>query len=102
MEFIAQEPDPAVVDDFTLISVQNRGGKMTPNSATVELCNSAEKTIRSIDKLDPNVIKCVKALTLTYVVLNIIHTNFTCVSYAKLLLTGMLSLELSTRPQNLF
>ena len=84
MEFIAQEPDPAVVDDFILISVKNRGGQMTPNSAMVELCNSAEKSIRSIDKLDPHVIKRVKAHTLTYVLLNIIHihTNFTCVSHA--------------------
>ena len=91
MEFIAQEPDPAVVDDFILISVKNRGGQMTPNSAMVELCNSAEKSIRSIDKLDPHVIKRVKVHTLTYVLLNIIHTNFTCVSHATELIKTIIN-----------
>ena len=67
MEFIAQDSDPAVVDDFILLSVKNRGGQMTPNSAMVELCNAAEKTIRSIDKLDYHDNKRVKARTLTYV-----------------------------------
>ena len=90
MEFIAQEPDPTVVDDFTLISVKNRGRQMTPNSAIVDLCNSAEKSIRSIDKLDPHVIKRVKAHTLTYVLLNIILTNFTCVSHAKELINTII------------
>ena len=60
MEFIAQEPDPAVVDDFILISVKNRGGQMTPNSTMVELCNSAQKSISSIDKLDPLFFRRVK------------------------------------------
>ena len=83
MEFIAQEPDPTVVDDFTLISVKNRGRQMTPNSAIVDLCNSAEKSIRSIDKLDPHVIKRVKAHTLTYVLLNIILTNITGDGHSK-------------------
>ena len=93
MEFIAQEPDPTVVDDFTLISVKNRGGQMTPNSAMVELCNSAEKSIRSIDKLDPHVIMRVKVHTLTYmyVLLNIIHTNFTCVSHATELIKTIIN-----------
>ena len=56
-----------------------------PNSAIVELCNSAEKSIRLIDKLhvDLHVLKRVKAHTLTYVLLTIIHihSNFTCVSH---------------------
>ena len=47
---------------------------MTPNSAIVELCNAAEKSIRSMDKLDYHAIKLVKAHTLTYVLLNNIHT----------------------------
>ena len=55
----AQEAEQAVVDDFILISVKNRVRQMTPNSAMVELCNSAEKSIRSIVKLDPHVIMSV-------------------------------------------
>ena len=66
MKFIAQEPDPAVADDMTLISVKNRGELMTPNSAMVELCNAAENLIRSIDKLDPHEITRLKAHTLTH------------------------------------
>ena len=49
MKYIAQEAEQAVVDDFILISVKNRVGQMTPNSAMVELCNSAEKSIDQID-----------------------------------------------------
>ena len=60
---------------------------MTPNSAMVELCNSAEKSI----KLDPHVIKRVRAHTLTYVLLNIIHTNFTCVSHATELIKTIIN-----------
>ena len=108
MEFIAQEPDPAVVDEFILISVNNRGGQMAPNSTMVELCNSAEKSIRSIDKLDPHVIKRVKVHTLTYVLLNIIHTNFTyCVSHATELIKtiknryALIRIKY-VRPRNLF
>ena len=64
-----------------------------PNSAIVELCNSAEKSIRLIDKLDHHVIKRVKAHTLTYVLLNIIHIhkNFTCVSHATELLKTIIN-----------
>ena len=64
---------------------------MTPNSAMVELCNSAEKSIRLIDKLDPHVIKRLKAHTLTYLLLNIIHTNFTCVSHATELIKTIIN-----------
>ena len=72
---------------------------MTPNSAMVELCHWAEKSIRLVDNLDPHVTKRVKAHTLTYVLLNIIHTNFTCDSHStELIKPGMLSLELITRP----
>ena len=67
---------------MTLISVKNNGGLMTPNSAMVELCNAAEKSIRSMDKLDSHTIKRVKARTLTYVLLNNIHTRFKCVIHA--------------------
>ena len=76
-----------MVYDCIIISVKNRGRQMTPNSAIVALCNSAEKSIRSIDKLDPHV----KARTLTYVLLNIIHTNFTCVSHATELIKTIIN-----------
>ena len=55
---------------------------MTPNSAMVELCKAAEKSLTSLDKLDTPTIKRVKAHTLTYVLLNNIHTKFMCVSHA--------------------
>ena len=64
---------------------------MTPNSAMVELCNSAEKSIRSIDKLDPHIIKRVKADALTYVLLNIIHTNLICASHATELIKTIIN-----------
>ena len=67
---------------MTLISVKERGGLMTPNSAMVELCNAAEKSIRSMDKLDSRAIKRVKVHTLPYFLLNKIQTKFTCVSHA--------------------
>ena len=76
---------------MTLISVKNRGGLMTPNSAMVELCNAAEKSMRSIDKLDSHAIKHVKAHTLTYVLLNNIHTRFTCVSHATELIKTIIN-----------
>ena len=91
LEFIAQEPDPAVADDTTLISVKNRGGLMTPNSAMVELCKAAEKSIRSIDKLDTHAIKHVKAHTLTYVLLNNIHTKFTCAIHSTELIKTIIN-----------
>ena len=46
---------------------------MTPNSAIVELCDAAEKSIRSMGNLNYHAIKLVKAHTLTYGVLNNIH-----------------------------
>ena len=63
---------------------------MTPNSAMMELCHSAEKSKRSIDKLDPHVTKHMKAPR-TYVLLNIIHTNFTCVSHATELIKTIIN-----------
>ena len=72
----------------------------------VEICNAAEKSIRSMDKLDSHAIERVKAHTLTYVPLNNIQTRFTCVSHGteliKTIIDSMLSLELSTRPRILF
>ena len=60
---------------------------------TLQWCNSAEKSIRSIVKLDPHVIMRVKVHTLTYmyVLLNIIHTNFTCVSHATELIKTIIN-----------
>ena len=68
MELIAQEPDPAVVDDFILISVKTGGDRW---HLTLQWW-----TVQRDWKLDPHVIKRVTGLTLTYVLLNNIHTNF--------------------------
>ena len=39
MELIAQEPDPAVVDDFILISVKKKQGRVDDT----QLCNGATR-----------------------------------------------------------
>ena len=64
---------------------------MTPNSAMVELCKAAEKSIRSIDTLDTHAIKRVKAHTLTYVLLNNIHTKFTCAIHSTELIKTIIN-----------
>lgn len=83
IDFITAEPEKAIRDETTLISIKNRGGLTIPNTPMLRLCKAAEQCIRwSLQVLDSAAIKRVQAHTLTYTLLNNIHLDFKCASHA--------------------
>ena len=89
MEFIAQEPDPAVVDDFILISVKTGDDRW---HLTLQWW-----TVQRGWKLDPHVIKRITGHTLTYVLRNNIHTNITWISHTTELIKAIINRYALTR-----